>query len=147
MCPDAVQWQRDEPRVRCSAVDFPGIVQVVTLRFILLLAATLVVVINWSCVIVSCRNKRRGIDRHHSVVPVVSAILVVVVAWLIGPQDGRHWMFFIPVVDIGNLMVLWLPVWLMLGGPKRNEAPGSTDPSDQPPADSEDLETGNDNRS
>lgn len=117
-----------------------------TARFIsaivLLFAAVSVVVMNWGCVIVSFRNERREIDRHHSTVPLVSVILTVV-AWLMIPWDGRHWLFIIPAADIGNLMVLWFPFWLMLGGPRRSTAADSTDPSDERPASSEDSEAEN----
>jgi hypothetical protein len=41
------------------------------------LLGALVIVSNWVCVIVSSINKHRGIDRHHSMVPLVAQILFI----------------------------------------------------------------------
>jgi hypothetical protein len=56
------------------------------LAIIILLLAGYIVAMNWGCVIVSFRNKRRGIDRHHSTVPVVFFILVALAIWFIRDQ-------------------------------------------------------------
>ena len=112
----------------------------------LLLAAAFVVVLNWGCVAASSRNKGRGIDRHYSTVPLVSVILTVV-AWLIIPWDGRPWLFAIPALDIANWMLLWLPVWLMLGGPKRNAPVTLTGQTDEPITGNEDSNIVNDSQS
>ena len=113
------------------------------LAIVQLFAAAFVVVMNWGCVIVSWRNKRRGIARHYSTVPLVSVVLTVV-AWAIIPWDGRHWLFAIPALDIANWMLLWLPVWLMLGGPQQKSAVTSTDQNDEPITHYEDAKTVND---
>src|SRR5438445_12451429 len=86
-----------------------------TARFILafgiLLIAAYIVVMNWGCVIVSMRNKRRGIDRHHSTVPVVSFILTAL-AYSLYPRADARWMITIPMLDIANWSLLWFPVAL-----------------------------------
>jgi hypothetical protein len=78
----------------------------------ILLFAAYIFVMNWGCVIVSMRNKQRGIDRHHSAVPVMSFILTAL-AWFIYPLPDRLWMVFVPLLDIANWNLLWLPVVLI----------------------------------
>jgi hypothetical protein len=85
-------------------------------RFILaiaiLLFAAYIVVMNWGCVIFSMRNKIRGIDRHHSTVPIVSFVLAAL-AYLIYPRPDKTWMIAVPMLDIANWSLLWLPVALI----------------------------------
>ncbi len=84
-----------------------------TIRLILaaaiLLFAAYIVVMNWGCVVVSIRNKRRGIDRHHSTVPLLSlfitALAVVVYPW--------PWMIAVPLLDIANWSLVWAPFGLI----------------------------------
>jgi hypothetical protein len=82
------------------------------LSFAILAVAAFVVVMNWGCVIVSMRNKRRGIDRHHSTVPIVS-LLLAALASLIYPRAEKIWMISVPLLDIANWSLLWLPVVLI----------------------------------
>jgi hypothetical protein len=81
------------------------------LALALMLLAAYVVVMNWGCVIVSMRNKRRGMDRHHSTVPIVSYVLVAL-ASLICPPPRTVWMIAVPLLDIANWQLLWLPALL-----------------------------------
>jgi hypothetical protein len=87
-----------------------------TVRFILTIAILLIsayiVVMNWGCVIVSTRNKRRGIDRHHSTVPIISFVLAAL-AFVIYPRADKLWMITIPLLDIANWSLLLLPVVLI----------------------------------
>jgi len=83
----------------------------IILAIVVLLFAVYIVAMNWGCVVVSIRNKRRGIDRHHSTVPVVSFILVAF-AHLIYPKPDKNWMIAIPLVDIANWSLLASPVVL-----------------------------------
>jgi len=87
-----------------------------TARFIvaiaILLLAAYIVVMNWGCMIVSMRNKRRGIGRHHSTAPVVSFILTAL-ASLIYPRPDKMWMISIPLLDIANWNLLRLPMVLI----------------------------------
>jgi hypothetical protein len=96
------------------------------LAIAVLLFAAYVVVINWGCVIVSMRNKRRGIDRHHSTVPIFS-FGVTVVAMIIYPRHDRAvWMFSVPLVDIANWSLLWLPFGLIRECMKKGTEPGAS---------------------
>jgi hypothetical protein len=94
-----------------------------TLRLILativLLFAGHIVAMNWVCVIVSIRNRRRGIDRHYSTVPVISFILAGV-AHITCPKADKNWMFVIPVLDIANGSLLMLPFVLLRERRKQN---------------------------
>jgi hypothetical protein len=79
---------------------------------VILIFAVFIVVMNWGCVIGNMRNKRRGIDRHRSTVPIVSLVLVAV-AYIMYPRPETSWMFAIPLLDIANWRLLWLPAALM----------------------------------
>ena len=87
-----------------------------TVRFILgiaiLLFAAYIVVMNWGCVIVSTRNKRRGIDQHHSTVPIISFVLAAL-AFAIYPRSDKMWMITVPLLDIANWSLLLFPVVLI----------------------------------
>ena len=92
-----------------------------------LLAALYILVMNWGCVIVSLRNKRRGIDRHHSTVPVVSAFPAILAAAFLGRPFGI-WALLIPILDIANLNLLFSPIYLIAYlWRKRNAAHKSQD--------------------
>ena len=89
-----------------------GEITMTSIRFILaiaiLLFAAYVVVMNWGCVIVSRRNKRRRIDQHHSTIPIVSLILAAL-AYLLYPRPDKIWMISVPLLDIANWSLLLLP--------------------------------------
>jgi hypothetical protein len=78
-----------------------------------LLAALYVLAMNWACVITSLRNKRKGIDRHHSTVPLVSAIPAVLAAATL-PQPWGAWALLLPLLDIANLNLLFAPFYLLI---------------------------------
>ena len=82
------------------------------LAIAILVFAACIVVMNWSCVIVSARNKRRAIDRHRSTVPFVSLVLAAL-ASLIYPRPEKMWMISVPLLDIAHWSLLWLPVRLI----------------------------------
>ena len=84
----------------------------ISLTIAILLFAAYIVVMNWGCVIVSTRNKRRGIDRHHSTVPVISFVLVAL-AFGMYPRPDKMWMLAIPLLDIANWSLLLFPVVLI----------------------------------
>jgi hypothetical protein len=88
---------------------------------LLLLLGALVAVINWRCVIVSMRNKRKGIDRHHSTVPLIS-LITTGFASFIYPLELKSWIGLIPALDLGNWMLLvGLPIAIAQGAFKRKE--------------------------
>ena len=68
-----------------------------------------IVVMNWGSVIVNARNKKKGVERHYSTVPVVSLILAAI-AYVVYPNPDRIWIFLFPVTDIANWRLLLLPV-------------------------------------
>lgn len=113
------------------------------LAIILLLLAGYIVAMNWGCVAASIRNKKRGIDRHHSTVPIVSFILVAL-AHLVYPRPEKNWMIVIPLVDIGNWILLWLPNGLIQEWRKRKSTEAGAPPNDGPavPIDSSSVTEG-----
>jgi hypothetical protein len=82
---------------------------------ILMLMALYISVMNWGCVIASSLNKERGIDKHHSTVPLVSLILAGL-AYPLYPYEPKGWVVILPLIDIGNwIFVIGLP-WAMAKG-------------------------------
>ena len=73
---------------------------------IVMLLAAHIAVMNWRCVIASEINKRKGIDKHHSTVPLISLILAGVVAYPLYPFTPKWWIGIIPAVDIGTWMLI-----------------------------------------
>ena len=82
------------------------------IAIVILVFALCICVMNWGCVIINMRNKKHRIDQHHSTVPLVSLVLVAL-AHLIYPRPDRNWMIAIPLFDIANWRLLWLPVALI----------------------------------
>lgn len=62
---------------------------------LLLGLALFIMAMNWLCVYVSVRNKKRGIDRHHSQVLLVPELLIGVTALL--PLPFPKWYLLIPL--------------------------------------------------
>jgi hypothetical protein len=93
------------------------IIALYILSVAVLLFAAWIAAMNWGCVIVSTRNRRRGIDKYHSTVPFVSFFLVVLAILLYPRMPKPIWMLTVPLLDAGNwtlvLGVLWLPVTLI----------------------------------
>jgi len=84
------------------------------LALVLIGFAGYIAAMNWACVFVSWRNKRRRIDRHHSTVPVVTLALAVgaMQAW---PFPSTGWFWVVPLIDVGNWTLILLPVALARG--------------------------------
>jgi hypothetical protein len=89
---------------------------------LLMAFAAYIVVMNWGCMIVSLRNQRKGIDKHHSMVPIFS-ILVALVAVPIYPHSPKWWIGIVPLLDISNWNILRLPFILMAERKKENTEP------------------------
>lgn len=86
---------------------------------ILLLFGAYVAVMNWGSVIVSMRNKRKGIDKHHSTTPIIS-IVSAGLAYMIYPFQPKEWIGLIPLVDIGNwILIIGLPMAIAKGSFKK----------------------------
>lgn len=82
---------------------------------VLILFGAYVAVMNWGCVIVSMRNKRKGIQTHHSTVPLVS-LITAMLAWAVYPVHPKSWIGLIPTLDIGNwMLVIGLPIAVAKG--------------------------------
>jgi hypothetical protein len=84
---------------------------------IALLAAGYIILINWTCAVLTRRNKKRGINRHYSTVPFVT-IPLAYLAYILYPYQGGKWIGITPILDVGNWMLLWLPI-AFLGGAER----------------------------
>ena len=74
------------------------------------------VVMTWWCVLASERNRRKGVDRHHSVAPVVLLLLVGVVGYPMWPYAPKWWMWVIPGLDIGTWMLIFGLPWAIATG-------------------------------
>ena len=95
----------------------------VTLSILVMLIALFIVVANWGCVITSEMNKRRGIDRHHSVAPVISLLLVGLIAVPLYPWTPKWWMWILPAVDIGTWMFVVGFPWALAKGMFKRDKP------------------------
>lgn len=83
---------------------------------ICLLVSTYVLVLNWTCVGKNILNQRKGIDRHHSTIPLLSLIFAGAIAYPLFPYTPKWWTFLIPVLDIGNwILAIGLP-WAVFKG-------------------------------
>lgn len=65
------------------------------------LAAGYPVMMNWGAVILKARNRRRGIDKHYSPGPFLSAALASL-AYAAYPFEPKQWILILPAIDIGN---------------------------------------------
>ena len=70
---------------------------------------TTTVVGNWQVAIINGINRRKGIDRSHSLVPLLS-LLFALLAYILCQRSWRHWIWLIPACDIGYWIVLFLPL-------------------------------------
>jgi hypothetical protein len=87
---------------------------------LMLLLAAYIVVMNWGCVIVNTRNRRRGIDRHSSMIPLMS-VAIAACAYYIYPSADPVWVFIVPLLDLSNWSILWLPFFLILASMKKKQ--------------------------
>lgn len=101
------------------------------IAIILLLLACLMVVMNWSCVIASERNKRRGIQKHVSTVPLLSLIFAGL-AHTLSPWTPKWWIAIIPAGDIGNWMLAIGFPWAIATGAFKKGPPNHASQSRVP---------------
>jgi len=98
---------------------------------ILLLMAAYPTVLNGRGFILNIRNRRRGIDKHYSAGPFLSAMLAIV-AYSIYPSTPKGWILIIPLIDIGNWAVLiGLPVLAIRGSKGALQKRPPKQPSDR----------------
>lgn len=79
------------------------------IAILILLLALFIVALNWSSVIGNMRNKRHGIARHHSTIPIVSFILAAL-SYIVYPRQDKGVALIIPFLDPANWRLLWLPI-------------------------------------
>lgn len=89
-----------------------------SIAVLLLALAGYVVAMNWMCLYFSYRNVRHGIAKQHSMVPLVSLVLVAL-AWMLHDPHAMPWLpessfWAIALADISLWSTLWLPVFLLL---------------------------------
>lgn len=83
--------------------------------FCLALFGAVAAFMNWRCVVLSMRNKRNGINKHYSIVPLLS-LITCGLAYLICPIEPRVWVWAVPVLDPGNwILAVGLPVAVARG--------------------------------
>ncbi|MDD4060203.1 MAG: hypothetical protein PHW08_05805 [Kiritimatiellae bacterium] len=106
----------------------------ISVAAILILMAGYVVVMNWGGgVIASERNKRKGIRKHHSTVPLISLILSAI-AFELYPFTPKGWIGSFPAVDIGNwMLVIGLP-WAIATGQFKKGPPNQASVTTSEPA-------------
>ena len=95
-----------------------NLIQIIIAALLMLFGAYIAIV-NWSSVIVSMMNKRKGTDKHHSTTPIIS-IVAAGLAYIICPLHPKEWIGLIPLVDIGNwALVIGLPIAIARGSFKK----------------------------
>jgi len=83
---------------------------------ICILISGYIAAMNWGCIIKNARNRREGVDRHHSTVPIVSILFAAAIAYPLFPFTPKWWIWLIPVLDIGNwILIIGLP-WAIAKG-------------------------------
>ena len=94
---------------------------------IVLILAAYIAVMNWGCVIASEINRRKGIDKHHSVVPALSLIFAGVLAYPLYPFTPKWWIGLIPAFDIGTwVLIIGLPWAIATGMFKKGDTPNQS---------------------
>jgi hypothetical protein len=76
----------------------------------LILFGAVAALVNLRSVAVSMRNRKQGMNRHQSVVPLLS-LITAVAAYFLYPIEHRIWVFIVPALDPGNwVLAVGLPV-------------------------------------
>ena len=79
------------------------------IAIVILVLALCIVAMNWGAVIGNIRNKRKGVAHHYSTIPIVSFILAAL-SYIVYPRPDKGVALIIPLLDIANWRLLWLPV-------------------------------------
>lgn len=88
---------------------------------ILALSGAFIVTMNCVCVVVSLRNQRRGIDRHHSTVPFIGQLLLGV-AGSISALIPSWLLWSVALADVS----LWFMLYFLVRLPFRRRSQTST---------------------
>lgn len=83
--------------------------------------ALFVVLCNAGCVLASMRNRRLGVDRHHSTVPFVPQILLLLSA-MVSPIVPRPLLWAIGLSDVGLWELACVPLFLLRQRLRRRRA-------------------------
>jgi hypothetical protein len=82
---------------------------------VLVVLAGLVCFANWAGAIAARRDRRRGIDRHFSFIPLLSIVLAAAGA-VVWPGASGGWLLLVAAADLGTWsLVVGLPVALFRG--------------------------------
>jgi len=84
--------------------------------------ATLVALVNWSSFLRNYRNRRRGGGRHHSVIPLLGFVLLII-AGMVCRHGPGVWIVVPVMLDPGTWVVIALP-FVMLRNWSSKNAPG-----------------------
>jgi hypothetical protein len=88
-----------------------------SIAILLALFAAYNVAMNCGCVSVSYRNRRRGIDRYYSAVPIVPQLFLILadVVFSAAPSRwiARSWLISIALADISLWMLIIMPFVLL----------------------------------
>ena len=93
---------------------YMNLIQIIIAALLILFGAY-VAAMNCRCVLVSMKNKRRGIDKHHSTTPIISVVSAGL-AYMIYPLQPKAWISVIPLLDIANwILIIGLPIAIARG--------------------------------
>jgi Na+/melibiose symporter-like transporter len=89
------------------------------IAFVLIGLASITAVQNICGCIWACSNKKKGIDKGYSSVPIVSLILCLI-AYAVARDAMGCWVFIPTVIDPGTWMTMYLPwvIWTEFIRPK-----------------------------
>jgi hypothetical protein len=112
----------------------------ISVAVILMLMAAYIAVVNWGCVIASERNRRKGIRKHHSTIPLISLILSAL-AFELYPLTPKGWIVIVPAADIGNwMLIIGLP-WAIAKGAFKKGVPNQASDAPSKPVPGTDSST------
>ncbi len=86
--------------------------------FVLALMAVCVVLTNWHTVVFSMLARSRGKECNRSSIPLVSLVFCAI-AFQASSWEYKKWLWFIPLLDIANWMLVLLPFALIRDAVKK----------------------------
>ena len=79
---------------------------------VLVYGAPFIVVMNAGAAFYSIRNRRRGIDKHYSLVPLAAQFLLFTAA-ILSPSVPRWGLVAIALADLSLWQLLYMPLFLL----------------------------------